>query len=419
MKFSLTWSVVSFALGAALAWYVATDFVAIGGKLPGWASPDVVMTHSNRADANSEPISHSVIEGSSHQRGETPILQENLQPLIANSATNNQRYTAEELINIAVYEKASRSVCNIDTLTQRGFRLMLNAPPIEGSGSGWVLDKLGHIVTNHHVIDGSDAITVTLHQGEPIQARVVGADPQNDIAVLKIEAPADQLYPVTIGNSRDLKVGQRVFAIGSPFGLERTMTVGIVSSLERAIQSPRTKRMIKKIIQVDAALNQGNSGGPLLDSRGNLVGMNTAIASATGENTGVGFAIPVDTISRFVPQLIQFGEVRRATIGIELFWKADRGLGVVHVIENGPAARAGIRGAGLTRKVVRTRLGLQEAIEVDQSQSDIILGIEGKEVASTDDLQDVLDQLQPGRVVNLTILRDGLQQVVPLELGLE
>jgi S1-C subfamily serine protease len=282
-----------------------------------------------------------------------------------------------------------------------------------------VLDKLGHIVTNHHVIDGSDAITVTLFEGEPFQAEVVGSDPQNDIAVLRINAPPDVLFPVQIGNSSSLKVGQRVFAIGSPFGLERTMTVGIVSSLERAIKSPRTQRMIKKIIQVDAALNQGNSGGPLLDSSGSLVGMNTAIASATGENTGVGFAIPVDTITRFVPQLLRFGEVRRASLGIEIFWRADRGLGVVYVVDGGPAARAGIRGAKLERKIVRTRRGLEEAIEVDQAAADIILAIDGVAIASTDELQDLLDQLEPGRLVSLTILRDGAQVVVPLTLGRE
>jgi S1-C subfamily serine protease len=419
MKFSLFWAVISAAFGAALALYFA-EFpnVQFGAK----AGRDIVETRPlrQRPIIDLAPLYSflSAKRTNTPQSVETPVLQQNEQSILADS-TANQRFTPDELINIAVYEKASPSVCNIDTVTQRGFRLMLNAPPIEGSGSGWVLDKFGHVVTNHHVVDGSDAITVTLTQGEPFPARVVGADPQNDIAVLKIEAPPELLHPVTLGSSKNLKVGQRVFAIGSPFGLERTMTVGIVSSLERAIQSPRTKRMIKKIIQVDAALNQGNSGGPLLDSQGNLVGMNTAIASATGENTGVGFAIPVDTISRFVPQLIQFGEVRRASLGIELFWKADRGLGVIHPTENGPAMRAGIRGAGLARKIVRTRRGLEEAIEVDQKRSDIILAIDGAPVSSTDDLQDILDQLQPGRVVNLTILRDGLQQAVPVELGLE
>lgn len=328
-------------------------------------------------------------------------------------------FTQEELINIAVYERVSRSVCNIDTVMQRGFRLMLNAPPLEGSGSGWVWDKEGHIVTNHHVIDGSDSITVTLFKGDPIPARVVGSDPQNDLAVLKIDVSPEMLHPVTIGTSSNLRVGQRVFAIGSPFGLERTMTVGIVSSLERTIKSPRTNRMIKKIIQVDAALNQGNSGGPLLDSGGNLVGMNTAIASSTGENTGVGFAIPVDTINRFVPQLIRFGVVRRAWLGIEIFWRAEPGLGVVYAAEGGPAASAGIRSAKIERKIVRTRRGLEEAVEIDQSKADIILAVAGIPVNTTDELQDILDQLEPGQSVNLTILRGGAQQTLGVKLGLE
>lgn len=336
-----------------------------------------------------------------------------------NPPVPDRMFGSDELINITVYEKANRSVCNIDTTADQGFRFMLGAPPIEGSGSGWILDKNGHIVTNHHVIDGADVVTVTLFEGEPYPARLVGSDPQNDIALLKIEAPAELLFPLEIGTSSNLKVGQRVFAIGNPFGLERTMTVGIISSLGRAIKSPRTNRMIKNIIQIDAALNQGNSGGPLLDGDGRVIGMNTAIATLTGENTGVGFSVPANTLNRVVSQLMQFGEVRRAWLGIEVFWKADNGLGVVYAVDNGPAAAAGIRGSKIERKLVRTRAGLEEVIQVDRSQSDILMSIDGISINKTDQLQDVLDQLEPGRTVIVQISRGGRLLDIPVKLGTE
>lgn len=334
-------------------------------------------------------------------------------------ARSDRVFLPDEQVNINVYQRANRSVCNIDTTAHRGFRFMLGAPPIEGSGSGWVLDKQGHIVTNHHVIDGSDLITVTLYEGEPYPAKLIGSDPQNDVAVLKINAPPEVLFPLEIGVSTDLKVGQRAFAIGNPFGLERTMTVGIISSLGRSIKSPRTNRMIKNIIQIDAALNQGNSGGPLLDSQGTLIGMNTAIASMTGENTGVGFAVPANTLRRVLPQLLQFGEVRRAWLGIEVFWKAENGLGVVYAVENGPAERAGIRGSKIERKLERTRLGIEEVIRVDRSQADIILAIDGIPIKTTDELQDALDQFEPGQTVALRILRNGSRFDIPVRLGTE
>jgi S1-C subfamily serine protease len=279
-----------------------------------------------------------------------------------------------------------------------------------------VLDAEGHIVTNHHVIAGSDVVTVTLFEGDPLPARVVGSDPQNDIAVLKIEAPADLLVPVSMGDSRTLKVGQRIYAIGNPFGLERTMTLGIVSSLGRTLRS-KTGRLMKGIIQVDAALNQGNSGGPLLDSDGAVVGMNTAIASVSGGNTGVGFAVPVNTIRRVVPQLLQFGEVRRGSLGIDLFWNAENGLGIARVDSGGPAAQAGLRGLSIERKVVRVEGRLYETRGIDRSSADRILAIEGQRISNTDDLQDVLDQFKPGTRVNVTILRESQTLDVPITLG--
>ena len=218
--------------------------------------------------------------------------------------------TPEERVNVLVYQQVNRSVVNINTraVTRLVFEIVA-----EGEGSGMVIDRAGHVVTNFHVVEGAREIHVTLFDGQTYDARLVGGDPNTDVAVLKIDAPADALVPVVFGNSTNLLVGQRVFAIGNPFGLERTLTTGIISSLDRSLPGRRGRRDLKSIIQIDAAINPGNSGGPLLDSHAQMIGMNTAIASKTGESAGVGFAIPINTIHRIVPQLIQNGRVRRPT----------------------------------------------------------------------------------------------------------
>ena len=332
----------------------------------------------------------------------------------------DRKFSAEEKTNIAVYEEVNRSVVNIDTKTNRDELWIFGGPRTkEGSGSGWVLDQQGHIVTNYHVIEGSDVIAVTLSDGsEPLRAQVVGTDPQNDIAVLKINAAPERLRPVNLGESDSLKVGQKIFAIGNPFGLERTMTVGIISSLGRSLRADNG-RLIKNVIQIDAALNQGNSGGPLLDSNGTLVGMNTAIATLTGENTGVGFAVPVNTIRTVIPQLLEFGEVRRAALGIDLFWKADRGIGVARVEQYGPAEQAGIRGLKIERQYVRRGGQIFERTTYLKESADRIVGIDNFRIDSTDDLQDALDACKPGQQVQVKLIRKGKEISVPLVLGLE
>lgn len=331
-----------------------------------------------------------------------------------------RRFTPEEQINISVYDKVNRSVVNINTKARRDqFWMFGGQRDEEGSGSGWILDKEGHIVTNHHVISGSDVITVTLSEkDDPIPAQVIGSDPQNDIAVLKVKAPADQLFPVELGESKTIRVGQKIYAIGNPFGLERTMTVGIISSLGRSLES-KSGKMMKNIIQVDAALNQGNSGGPLLDTTGRVVGMNTAIATLTGQNTGVGFAVPANTIRRVLPQLIEYGRVQRASLGIDLFWKSENGLGVVRTVRNGPAFSAGLRGLKVERKVVSVGGRLFETVQADKSSADRIIAIDGVTIRSTDDLQEFLDARKPGQTVKLTVLRQGNTLEVPVTLGLE
>ncbi len=327
-------------------------------------------------------------------------------------------FTPEEAVNIAVWDKCNRSVVNINTVANRIDYFFLSSVPEEGSGSGWVLDQRGYIVTNYHVVAGSDVIEVTLFNGQTFPASLVGSDPQNDIAVVKIDAPMDMLVPAQMGESGNLRVGQRVYAIGNPFGLERTMTVGIVSSLDRTMRS-KTRRLMKNIIQIDAALNQGNSGGPLLDNQGTVIGMNTAIATLTGENTGVGFAVPVNTIRRVVPQLIQFGKVQRATLGIDMFWQAENGLGIARVIPDGPADRAGLKGIRVKREVRPYRGALVQIERLDREAADRITAIDGKPIANTDDLQEILDAHKPGELVNLTVVRRGRVLSVPITLGLE
>ena len=243
-----------------------------------------------------------------------------------------EEFTPEERRAIQVYEQTNRSVVNISTRSVPRDITALFDQVVEGAGSGAILDQRGHILTNHHVIAEFEEIRVTLFNGQSFEAKVVGSDPPNDIAILKIEAPAEQLLPITVGESSRLRVGQKVYAIGNPFGLERTMTEGIISSLNRTLPVRGTERTMKSIIQVDAALNRGNSGGPLLNSRGEVIGMNTAIASSVGESSGVGFAIPANTIRRVVPQLIEQGRVVRATLGIERTWTAPEGLAIAVLV---------------------------------------------------------------------------------------
>ena len=262
-------------------------------------------------------------------------------------AVTDDELTPDERVNVAVYDNVNRSVVNIVTKIpgSSGFLLFDNSQ--EGAGSGSVLDKRGNILTNYHVIEGANEIEVTLFDGSPHDAHVVGRDISSDIAVLHIEAPAESLYPVRFGDSTHLRVGQRVFAIGNPFGLERTMTTGIISSLNRTLPA-RNSRSIKSVIQTDAAINPGNSGGPLLDSHGRLIGMNTAIASRTGQNTGVGFAIPVSIISRVATQLINspLHKVIRPETGITRVYQPESGAGmyIATMAPGGPAEQAGLRG---------------------------------------------------------------------------
>ena len=225
------------------------------------------------------------------------------------------RLTQEEEVCIGVYESANRSVVNINTKSVRQDLIFFEIPS-EGAGSGSVLDKEGHILTNFHVVDGAERIEVTLASGNTYRAKLVGRSPLDDVAVLQIAAQPEELHPIRFADSTPLRVGQNVYAIGNPFGLERTLTRGIISSLNRTLPSRATGRVMKTIIQIDAAMNPGNSGRPLLNSSGEVIGMNMAIASSTGQNTGVGFAIPSSRIVRILPELVRNGFVARPETGI-------------------------------------------------------------------------------------------------------
>jgi S1-C subfamily serine protease len=327
-------------------------------------------------------------------------------------------FTPEEQTNIAVYEAGNRSVANINTKATVAAGFFLVEVPSEGAGSGIVLDGQGHVLTNFHVVDGAREIQVMLHDGSSHAARVVGVDPATDVAVIRIDAPPESLQPATFGASHDLRVGQRVFAIGNPFGLERTLTTGIISSLNRSLPT-KTGRTIKSIIQTDAAINPGNSGGPLLDSSGRLIGMTTAIASRTGQSSGVGFAIPVGTLQRLVPQLIAKGRVIRPDAGIARVFQSEAGLMVAAVVPEGAADRAGIKGFRVVRERRRQGPFVAEFERVDRTGADLIVAVDGQQVRTADDFLSAVESRNPGDKVLVRVRREGHELDVPVVLGAE
>jgi S1-C subfamily serine protease len=320
---------------------------------------------------------------------------------------------ADERSNIELFKTVSPSVVHIQTLavTPDWFNLDITQIP-QGVGSGFIWDGQGHVVTNFHVIQEAQAARVILSDQSVWKAKLVGAYPDKDIAVLRIDAPSGKLAPIRVGSSHDLQVGQKVFAIGNPFGLDQTLTTGVISALGRQIESV-TGRPIKDAIQTDAAINPGNSGGPLLDSAGRLIGMNTSIYSPSGAFAGIGFAIPVDEVGRLAPQIIAHGRVTRPGLGIQVAPdEFARGLGlegvlILGVAPNGPAAKAGLRPSR------RDAFG-------EMDLGDLIVAMDGTAVSMLDDLYEELDKHRVGEKVKLTVLRDGKQvdvEVTLAELG--
>ncbi len=313
--------------------------------------------------------------------------------------------------NIEIYKRASLSLVQVTNLTKQPgswFSLHVQEVP-KGVGSGFVWDEDGHIVTNYHVVEGADAAQVTLSDHSTYQARQIWAYPDQDIAVIWIEVPRSKLHPIVLGTSHDLKVGQVTYALGDPFGLDQTMTMGIVSALGRTIES-HEGHSISGAIQTSAAINPGNSGGPLLDSAGRLIGMNTSIVSPSGAFAGIGFAIPVDEINRVVPQLIQHGKVVRPRLGVQLatdetahHLDVQKGALIIKVVPDSAAAKAGLRGTGRDQSG-HIQLG------------DVVVAVDGKPIDSGEQLYSALQSFKVGDTVTLTILREGKKEDVKVTL---
>ena len=333
---------------------------------------------------------------------------------IATAETTPVFLTNDEQNNISVFKSASPSVVFVTNTQLRRQRFSLNVMEIpRGSGTGFIWDESGLIVTNFHVVQGANKITIELQSNKSYQATVVGSAPEKDIALLKIDAPNEDLQPLPLGDSTSLAVGRKVLAIGNPFALDTTLTVGVVSALGREIKSI-TNRTIKNVIQTDAAINPGNSGGPLLNSNGQLVGVNTAIYSPTGASAGIGFAIPVNTVKVIVPQLIEHGKLIRPVLGIETltdYWTRRlrvKGVAILSVREGLPAAKAGMIGVREDRRG-KIHLG------------DVIIAINGQNVINEDSLLNQLEQFSPGDNVKVTTLKDekihnyNVQLVAPAE----
>ncbi len=314
----------------------------------------------------------------------------------------------DEQSTIEIFRNASPCVVHITSLAvRRDLSLNLMGIP-EGTGTGFVWDDAGHIVTNYHVIQSGNSARVTLADNNSYAATLVGVEPDKDLAVLRIDAPKEQLRPIPLGTSDDLVVGQKVFAIGNPFGLDQTLTTGVISGLGREIQS-QTRRTIEGVIQTDAAINPGNSGGPLLDSAGRMIGVNTAIYSPSGTYAGIGFAVPVNIVNSIVPQLIQFGRIEQAGIGVTILEDeiahrlgVTKGVVIRRVLGNGPAAEAGL-----------------ESLSEDNQGNlkfDVILQLAGRTIRRSEDLLKALDGKKVGEQVAATILRDGEEINVELTL---
>ena len=325
--------------------------------------------------------------------------------------------TEDEKNNIAVYEKVADGVVNV-TSTALQMDFFFNAIPTQGSGSGSIIDTTGHILTNHHVVANAQKLEVTLADESKWPAKLIGSDPDNDLAVIKIEAPREKLKVIPMGDSKNLRIGQKVLAIGNPFGLERTLTTGVISSLGRTIRS-EGGFLIEDIIQTDAAINPGNSGGPLLNSQGEIIGINSAIISPSGGSVGIGFAIPVNTAKRVVPELISKGYVTYPYIGATiqslipeiakyLKLKVERGAMIAEVARGGPADKAGLKGGDQ-----RVQVGNMIVIV----GGEIIVKVDQRDVKTNDELIRYIREKKPGDTITLKVYRNKKFENLKVVLG--
>ena len=355
--------------------------------------------------------------GSPGEQLQKVSLADNIDPIVRNRA---DEILPEEKVGILIYQKRNRSIVNVDTvMVQQGQFPFSEVQQAEGRGSGIVLTNDGVILTNYHVIENAKAVTVTLYTGEAYSAEIIGEDPNTDVALLKIRAPEKDLFPVEFGDSSQILIGQIVYAIGNPFGIDRTLTRGIVSNLNRTIDSPNKFRQIKGVIQIDAAINPGNSGGALFDSRGRMIGMNTAIASRVGESSGVGFATPVNTIHRIANILLREGKVIRGDIGIVQVSEINGGLVPSLIDNNGPADRAGLRGGKIAVQITEQQGIRYKTVRrvPPKGGVDIIVGVNGQTVHTGEEFITLVEEHKPGEKVILNIVRDNKQIKLPVILG--
>lgn len=325
--------------------------------------------------------------------------------------------TADEVTNVRVYRQASPAVANILTKAIQ-YDFFMDPMPVEGAGSGFVIDDSGHILTNFHVVEGAQSIEVVLGDQSRYAAKLLGADERNDVALVKVEAKGKHLASLPLGDSSTLQVGQKVLAIGNPFGFQSTLTTGVVSALGRTVQTSQAT-FIDEAIQTDAAINRGNSGGPLLNTHGEVIGINSAIFTPTGTTAGIGFAIPINTAKKIAHDLITEGRVHRAFLGVQtlpiggylaeaLDLPVQNGLLVETVAKGGPAASAGIRGGDRLAQFGMQRIAIG---------GDVIVAADSQKVASPFDLNIILNRKRPGETVALTIYRGGKKMDVAVNLG--
>ena len=327
--------------------------------------------------------------------------------------------TEDEALTVKIYSQASPAVANINTQAVE-YDFFRNPVPVQGAGSGFVIDPRGYVVTNYHVVQGAQNIEVILGDRVHYPAKFVGADEQNDVALVKIDPKGKALVALPLGDSANLLVGQKVLAIGNPFGFSSTLTTGVVSAIGRTIKTGETT-IIDEAIQTDAAINQGNSGGPLLNTHGEVIGINSAIYTPSGTTAGIGFAIPINTAKNIAQDLIAEGRVHRASLGIPMmlelwpdlaealsFSASQQGLLIERITANGPAARGGLKAGDQIRS-----LGFQRLI----IGGDLIVAIDGKDIARELDLDVILNHKKPGDAVRVTVFRGGKKMDLNVTLG--
>jgi S1-C subfamily serine protease len=333
------------------------------------------------------------------------------------SAAHNDHLTEEESINVRIYRQASPAVANILTKATE-YDFFMDPVPVEGAGSGFVIDPRGYILTNYHVVAGAQSIEVILGDKTRAPAKFIGADQRNDVALIKIDPKGKQLAALPLGDSSSLQVGQKVLAIGDPFGFQSTLTTGVVSALGRTVQTSDTT-FIDDAIQTDASINRGNSGGPLIDTHGEVIGINSAIYTPSGTTAGIGFAIPINTAKLIANDLMTEGKVRRAYLGVRTIpvagWLSEAldlpvqdGLLVEQTTKGSPAAAAGIHGGDKVAQAGMRRIMIG---------GDVIVGIDGQKVSNQFDIDYILNRKRPGDTVTVTLYRGGKKLDIPVKLG--